>query len=101
MLYVISCTDRPDIGSLRTDTRPAHMDYLNSQTDKIVLAGAAMSDDGATMTGSVLIINVVDRAAAETFSADDPFTKAGLFASVSIQRMRKGIWIPANGDTAE
>ena len=101
MLYAIHCTDRADAGSLRMDARPAHFDYLNSQNDKIVLAGATVSDDGGTMTGSMLIVNVATRAEAETFSNDDPFTKAGLFANVSIQRMRKAIWIPANGDAAE
>ncbi len=101
MLYAISCIDRTDAGSLRADTRPAHIEYLTTQSQKIVLAGATMTDDGATMTGSMIIINATDRAEAETFSADDPFTKAGLFASVSIQRMRKAIWNPQVGNAAE
>jgi len=101
MLYTIACVDRPDAGSLRADTRPAHMEYLQARSSKIVLAGATMTDDGATMTGSMIIINATDRAEADAFSAHDPFTKAGLFASVTINRMRKGIWNPATGDAAE
>ncbi|MHA1571523.1 MAG: YciI family protein, partial [Alphaproteobacteria bacterium] len=52
MLYAIHCTDRNDAGSLRMDTRPVHIDYLNTQSEKLVLGGATMSDDGQTMTGS-------------------------------------------------
>ncbi len=101
MLYAIYCIDRAHAGSLRTDTRPAHVDYLKSQSDKIVLAGATLTDDGGTMTGSMIIISVPDRAAAETFSANDPFTAAGLFSSVAIHRMRKAFWGPEIGDAAE
>lgn len=101
MLFAIACIDRADAGSLRADSRPAHIEYLKAQTDKIVLAGATMSDDGTAMTGSMLIVDVADRAEAEAFSAGDPFTEAGLFASVSIKRMRKAIWNPALGDAAQ
>ena len=60
-----------------------------------VLGGALLAEDGTTRTGSVLIINAPDLAAAEAFSRDEPFRKAGLFSSVKISRMRRGQWNPA------
>jgi uncharacterized protein YciI len=42
-----------------------------------------------------LIINVPSREAAEHFSANEPFRKAGLFERVEITRMRRGQWNPA------
>ncbi len=61
-----------------------------------------LDEDGATRTGSVLIINVPNREAAETFSANEPFRKAGLFERVEINRMRRGQWNPdAAPKTAE
>ena len=99
-LYAITCFDKPDSTALRNDARPAHMDYLNSRSDVIVLAGALMTEDGQTMIGSQFIINVPDRAAAEKFAAGDPFTGAGLFASTTINRMRKGFWFPEVADGA-
>ncbi len=93
-LYAITCTDKPDSAKLRTDTRPAHMDYLKTQNDKLVLGGATLTDDGETMTGSHFLVNVPDRAAAEQFNANDPFTKAGLFGQITINRVRKGFWSP-------
>ncbi len=93
-LYVITCIDKAGVADLRSETRPAHLDYLKTQDDKIVLAGALLTDDGETMTGSHFLVNVPDRATAETFSANDPFTQAGLFESVLISRVRKGFWSP-------
>ncbi len=43
-------------------------------------------------TGGVLIIDTDDRAAAEAFIAEDPFTKAGLFESVTVTRWRKAFF---------
>lgn len=94
MLYAIHCVDKPGSGGVRQAARPAHIDYLKGQNDVIVLAGATLADDGETMTGSQFIVNVPDRAAAETFSANDPFTEAGLFETVIINAMRKGFWNP-------
>ena len=93
-LYVISCIDKPGTADLRAETRPAHMEYLKTQDDKLILGGAMSTDDGETMTGSHFLINVPDRATAETFSANDPFTQAGLFETTMISRVRKGFWSP-------
>ncbi len=93
-LYVITCIDKAGVAKLRADARPAHIEYLKTQDDKIVLAGALLTDDGETMTGSHFLVNVPDRATAETFSDGDPFTQAGLFETVLISRVRKGFWSP-------
>ena len=95
MLYIIYQEDRPDGASVRAAQREAHFAYLEKHKDVIVLGGALLAEDGATRTGSVLVINVPDRAAAEAFSRDEPFRKAGLFSSVRISRMRRGQWNPA------
>jgi uncharacterized protein YciI len=95
MLYIIYQEDGPDSAAIRARTREAHLAYLKKHEDVLVLGGALLGDDGVTRTGSVLVLNVPDRAAAEAFSADEPFRKAGLFASVKITRMRRGQWNPA------
>lgn len=103
MLYIIYQEDRPDGAAIRTATREAHFAYLDEHEDIIVLGGALLAgDDDATRTGSVLIVNVPNRAAAERFSEREPFRKAGLFKSVTISRMRRGQWNPdAAPKTAE
>ena len=94
MIWAITAVDKQNSTDLRMSLRPAHLDYLKSQDATIVLAGATLTDDGETMTGSSFVIQADSRADAEAFSANDPFTKGGLFASVTISRMRKGFWNP-------
>ncbi len=100
MLFAIYCVDKPGSAPLRAEALEKHRAYLSDQSDKIVIAGATLSDDGETATGSLFIVNVPDRAAAETFSNGDPFTRAGVFESVTITRMRKGFWFPENAEGA-
>lgn len=100
MLWVITCIDNPDTAAARAEHLTTHREYLGSQRDKIVLAGATLDDAGEQMTGSCFVVNVDSRAAAERFSNGDPFTSAGIFASVTIKRMRKGQWNPDVADGA-
>lgn len=95
MLYIIYQEDRAEGAAIRAATRDAHFAYLDAHQDILVLGGALLADEDATRTGSVLIVNVPDRAAAESFSENEPFRKAGLFSSVKISRMRRGQWNPA------
>ena len=95
MLYIIYQEDRPDGAAVRAATRVAHFAYLEKHKDIMILGGALLAEDGTTRTGSVFVINVPDRAAAEAFSRDEPFRKAGLFSIVKISRMRRGQWNPA------
>jgi hypothetical protein len=95
MLYIIYQEDRPDGAATRAANREAHFAYLEKHKHILVLGGALLAEDGTTRTGSVLVINVPDLAAAEAFSRDEPFRKAGLFRSVKISRMRRGQWNPA------
>ena len=92
MFFCIFCTDKPGAASIRAENRPAHIEYLKSFGEKIIVGGATLTDDGEGMTGSLLVIDVADRAAAEAFAANDPFAKAGLFQSVEIRRWRKVIF---------
>ena len=95
MLYIIYQEDGPDGTAARERARQAHFDYLDRHADILVLGGALLADDGTTRVGSVLIINVPSREAAEAFSANEPLRKAGAFQSVKITRMRRGQWNPA------
>lgn len=95
MLYIIYQIDKPDSQAARAQAREAHFAYLERHKDILVLGGALLADVGDARLGSVLIINVPSRQAAEAFSADEPLRKAGVFRSVTITRMRRGQWNPA------
>jgi len=94
VLYILYNEDRPDGLAIREATREAHLAYLERHKDKLVLGGGLLSEDGKTRLGSVFILNVPDRQAAEKFSSEEPFRKAGLFKTTKITRMRRGQWHP-------
>jgi len=87
MLFALVCTDRPGALDLRLATRPAHLAFLETYQDRIVHGGPTLDVDGRPC-GSILIIDVEDRAAAEGFAAADPYAKAGLFESTVIRGFR-------------
>ena len=89
MMYVITCVDKPDHGAVRKEMRPAHLAYLRGVGDTLFAAGPTLTDDASTVTGSVLLVDLPDKQAAETFAANDPYAKAGLFESVTIKAWKK------------
>ncbi|MFK5925075.1 MAG: YciI family protein [Desulfuromusa sp.] len=88
MLFVIRCIDKKNHLSIRQENRPAHVEYLKSFGEKLFAAGATLDDD-ERMCGSVVILDVADRAEADAFAAGDPYNKAGLFAERTIDRWNK------------
>ena len=84
MIYIFSLIDRPDSAALRQRVRPEHKAYLAGMAERIAFAGPLVSDDGQTMLGSLLAIDFDSREAAHAWLADEPFTRAGLYASISI-----------------
>ncbi|MDZ5646453.1 YciI family protein [Nitrospirillum sp. BR 11828] len=87
MHFAITCTDKPGHLDLRLATRPRHLEYLDGQVDHIVVAGPLLDAEGKP-TGSLLVVDFPDEAAAQAFAAADPYAEAGLFASVTIQPFR-------------
>ncbi len=100
MLWAIYCVDKPNTAPIREKHLQAHRAYLQTQKNVIVLAGATQTDDGTQATGSLFVLNVSGRAEAKKFSDGDPFTQNGVFASVTITRMRKGQWNPGVAEGA-
>ena len=87
MLFAIICTDKPGSIDLRMAPRAQHLAYLQTYVDRIREAGPMLDSDGRPC-GSLLLVDVADRAAADGFAASDPYGKAGLFESVVIRRYR-------------
>ena len=95
MLYMCYGVDGPEGASRREIAREEHFAYLKQNKDILVLGGATLADEDDSRTGSLLVINVPDRAAADAFADGEPLRKAGVFASYTVSRMRRGQWNPA------
>jgi hypothetical protein len=88
MLFALLCTDKPGRLDLRLASRAQHLAYLETYQAKIVSAGGLLDTDGRP-SGSLLVIDVADRAEAEGFAEADPYNKAGLFESIVIRPFRQ------------
>ena len=82
--------DRPGTADLREAVKDEHLAYLAAHVDIVMVGGALLADDSPVRLGSCLIVNLPSRAAMEEWVRDEPFNKAGVFARVSVVRMRRG-----------
>lgn len=87
MLFALISADKPGSLELRLATRPQHLAYLQAYIDRLVEAGPLLDQEGRPC-GSLVIIDVKDRAEAEGFAVEDPYTKVGLFESTIIRGWR-------------
>jgi uncharacterized protein YciI len=91
MPFMVVADDAAGVGELRARLRPAHLDYLEANLDRLIGAGARLSDDGLTPLGSLYLLATDDRAEAEAFVANDPYAKAGVFGRIEATRWRRGV----------
>lgn len=84
MRYVVHCIDHEGGLPRRLANYEAHKAYLASGSVKTVVSGPLVADDGETMIGSMFIFEADDKKAVVDFNANDPFSKAGLWADVRI-----------------
>ena len=96
MYYAIIAQDKQNTLSARLEARPAHLDRLRLLQDsgRMLLAGphpAIDSEDpgAAGFTGSLVVAEFPDLAAAQTWAADDPYVTAGVYADVTVKPFRK------------
>ncbi|HCY16797.1 MAG: hypothetical protein A2Z93_10185 [Curvibacter sp. GWA2_64_110] len=84
MIFTFILIDKPDSSELRQRVRPEHKAYLAQVADRMAFAGPLTHDDGTTMLGSLLAIDFPSRDAAHAWLANEPFTQAGLYASITV-----------------
>lgn len=88
MRVALICIDKSGALQTRLDNRAAHLAHIES-SGVVEMAGPFLQD--GAMIGSLIILDVADMAAAESWAADDPYAKAGLFQSVTIREWKKVI----------
>jgi uncharacterized protein YciI len=94
-LFAIHALDHPDALPLRLEHYAAHRAYVETAEAsppggiRVVLSGPLQSDDGDMMIGSLFIIEAENRESVAAFTAADPFTSQGVWATVTITRFHK------------
>jgi uncharacterized protein len=89
MRFALITRDKPDALHIRMHTRASHLDYITS-TGVVEMAGPFL-DEAGRMCGSLIILDVADLAAAQSWADNDPYAQAGLFATVTLTAWKKVI----------
>lgn len=96
MWYAITALDHADSLQKRLAARPAHVERLKTlqAEGRLLLAGpfpAIDSEDPgpAGFSGSLIIAEFVDLAAAQAWAGADPYVAAGVYREVSVRPFRK------------
>ncbi|GAA6160455.1 YciI family protein [Ruegeria sp. HU-ET01832] len=88
MLIALIARDKDGALQTRLDNRADHLAYIE-ETGVVAQAGPLL--DGDAMIGSLIILEVEDMAAAQSWADNDPYAKAGLFQSVDLIAWKKVI----------
>ena len=82
MLIALIARDKAGAIETRKANREAHLAYID-ETGVVEQAGPLLDAD-EQMIGSLVILDVPDRTAAQSWADNDPYAKAGLFESVEL-----------------
>ena len=86
MQFFVYGRDRPGSFPLKVRLAEEHWAYLDPYADRLIARGPTLTRDGARSTGSLHIVDLPDAAAAHRFAHDEPYQRAGVFASVLLCR---------------
>lgn len=90
MFFVFIGRDKENMTAIRQATRPAHRAYIYGHHGHVRLVyGAPLANEAGEMAGTMLLIEAPDSVAAQAFIAGDPYQKADLFASASLQALHE------------
>lgn len=80
--YVVVCRDGPNGASARAAQTQAHLAYIETVLGDLNVAGPLFDASGQNTVGSLYSLHTRSLAQARTIIENDPFYKAGAFASV-------------------
>jgi uncharacterized protein YciI len=86
---LIIAKDKPGREGTRNELRGVRIAWLDDNRRRILAGGGIVDDYNRHVSGGLLIIEAEDRAEAQEFANEDPFTSAGLYETLEIVRWRR------------
>jgi uncharacterized protein YciI len=90
MHAIAICRDKPGALETRLAIRPKHLEHAARYASRMLAAGATLGEDGKP-TGSLFIFINTTPEEVRRIMDEDPFVKAGIYESVSVERWRWAI----------
>lgn len=88
MAYMIATYDKPGHEHVRDRVRQSHLEYLEANVTKVIAGGGFLNDEGTSVIGGLILLDVETRDEAQAFIDADPFMAADLFERVELIRWR-------------
>jgi hypothetical protein len=86
--FAVMCLDIKDGLRLRLSVREAHLAYVRTLPAGFIKLAGPFLDPAGDMCGSLFIFEAGGLAEIDDYLANDPYVRAGLFASVEIRPWR-------------
>ena len=91
MLFAVLFKDKPGHGVLRQDRLPAHIEWVASHQELILVAGSLRDEPGDVPRGGLWIVEAPSKAAVLELIESDPFSVCGLRESVDVLHWSKAM----------
>ncbi len=91
MHFIIHCLDKTGSLDIRRAHFDAHKAYIAASPVKVVISGPLVAHDHETPIGSCFLVEADDLLQVESLNRNDPFYKAGLWASIAIHPFLKRV----------
>ena len=86
MQFIITAHDGENMLEKRMAVRPRHLEGMAKLGKHIVLAGGLLDDEGK-MKGSVLILDLEDRAALDDYLKNEPYVVEHVWEKIEIETL--------------
>jgi uncharacterized protein YciI len=93
--WAIYCWDKPEMQDKRNALLVEQKSYVKNFGERVIGYGHFVSDDGRDTLGTTFFMQLDDRAAADTFVADEPMNRTGVYQRVEIHRWSNSFGKPA------
>ena len=92
--FVVTCTDNEGTVEKRLAVRPQHLERLQKLADegRLIVAGAMPKDPTnpqAGFYGSTIIVDFDSREALDSWLAEEPFLKEGVYSHIDVKPFNK------------
>lgn len=91
MLFAVLFTDNPEHGALRSEHLQAHLEWVATHQDAVLLAGSLRSEPGSVPKGGLWIVEAPSKSAVMELMTSDPFYICGLRQDVEVLHWSKAL----------
>lgn len=86
MQFLVRAYDGPGMLGRRLAVRPRHLEGMDAMREHVVCAGGLLDEHGE-MVGSMLVLDLPDRAALDAYLEREPYLAEGVWERLEVEVM--------------